>query len=696
MERETQIHPNVSGRGRPETTGASKRGDRSIIIPALIVFAVALAIRLVYAAQVSRCLLFQVPTIDAGAYYELARQFAAGHWLNPAGEVYFQPPFYPLLLGLWIKIAGPSVMAAKYAQFVLGSVNCVLTLVLADKVFGRRVAIIAGLAAAFYAPMIYFDGELLTPTLQTFLNLSAILVLLSAVNRASLWRFAAAGLIFGLSLITRPDVLPFLIAAAVWAVIVMRGRLPARGLVVSIALMLFCAVIPIVPVAVRNKVVGHEPVLICSNGGLNFYIGNNADYDRTFSIRPGPDWDAMQALPLKENPKATQVQQDAYFYREGLSYAFQHPLEYAALTLKKAVIYLTAVEAKRNHDIYYYRHYSSLYSLLLFKTPIFAFPLGLALPLAVLGIARRLRRPGGGLLILYLLAQMVATVAFFVCARYRVTSMPMMLIFAALGGVELWRIAKERAWRRSILPLILAGVVLVISNVNLYGVDRDQRMLDADTRYYQGEILFKAGDAAGAADELEASVALNPSDEVARFNYSRVLRSLGRPDEARRQLLECLRIEPGSPAAHAELGSLSSEEGGLDEAVRHLSIAARADRDFAEQLVQVAEKAYSGRQYPTAQRALETVVSVRPDYAEARRSLGVVLMKQRRFPEAIAQLREACRLDPKSADSYFALGLAYHRSGQASAAQTAFDQAIRIGPADDMREKIRRALAKPL
>lgn len=673
-----------------------KRGDRSVVIPALVVFAVALAVRLVYAAQVSRCLLFQTPTIDAGVYYALAREFAAGHWLNPVGEVYFQPPFYPLLLGVWIKLAGPSVMAAKYAQFVLGSINCVLTLTVADRVFGRRAGIIAGLAAAFYAPMIYFDGELLTPTLQTFLNLSAILVLLSAVDRASVWRFAAAGLIFGLSLITRPDVLLFLIAAAVWAVIVMRKQIAGRRLAASIALMLACAVVPIVPVAVRNRVVAKELVLISSNGGLNFYIGNNPDYDRTFAIRPGPDWDAMQALPLKQNPKATQVQQDAYFYRRGLSYAIQHPLDYAALTLKKAVIYLTAVEGKRNHDIYYYRHFSGLYSVLLLKTLFFAFPLGLALPLAALGIARRQRRAGGALLILYLVAQMVATVAFFVCARYRVTSMPVMLIFAGLGGVELWRIAKKRAWRQSVLPLVLAGMVLVISNANVYRVDRDQKILDADTRYYQGEILFKAGDAVGAADELAASVALNPRDEVARFNYSRVLRQLGRPEDARRQLLECLKIEPGSPAAHAELGNLSAEEGNLDGAVSHLSIAARADKAFSEQLVQLAEKAYSGKQYPAARRALETVVSVRPDYAEARRSLGVVLMKQRQFPEAIAQLREACKLDPKSADSYFALGLAYHRSGQVSAAQKAFDQAIRIGPADDMRKKIRRAVAAPL
>jgi len=39
------------------------------------------------------------------------------------------------------------------------------------------------------------------------------------------------------------------------------------------------------PVAVRNRVVSGEWILVSSHGGLNFYIGNNADADGTYHVR---------------------------------------------------------------------------------------------------------------------------------------------------------------------------------------------------------------------------------------------------------------------------------------------------------------------------------------------------------------------------------------------------------------------------
>lgn len=653
-----------------------------------LVFLLALVIRAIYAWHVAPCPLFRVPTIDAGAYYDLARQFAAGDWLAPVGKPYWQPPFYSMLLALWMQVFGESVSLIKAGQLALGSVNCVLVYALGSRVFDRKVGLIAGVAAALCGPMVYFDGELLTPTLQVFLNLSAILVMLSAVRGRSWWRFAAAGLLLGLSIVLRPDAAVFAACALVWMGFALRGERLAR-IAALCAMFAACAVLPTIPFAVRNYTVGRDAVLISSNGGLNFYIGNNPDEQRTRDIRPGPEWDAMQELPLKRHPKAKPSEQSAWFYRRSLRYAASDPFGYAKLLAKKSVMYLSAVEGRRNNDLYFNRSYSPLYSALVFKWGGFGFPFGLVLPLAVLGLLRRGRTRESGLLALYLASGFAVTVAFFVCARYRVTAVPVFLIFAAAGAVELPKLWK----RREVALLCVAAGVLILANLNLAGVDRDQRIIDADTHFQIGQI-YSIEHSPACARELATSIRLNPSYEPARFVYSDALAALGRLDEQEQQLLECVKLDPKSPAAHERLGEISERRGDLSEAVRRYAIAARGDSSFADRLVSVAEKAYARQDYALAERALRCVVSAKPKWAEARRSLGVTLMKLGKIKVAIHQLQIAVELDPESTDALIALGLAYHRAGDTSLENLAFRRARGIGPRSEIDRRIDEALRR--
>lgn len=652
------------------------------------VFAAALAVRLIYAAQAWSSPLFQVPTNDADAYYRLALDFSRGLLLHPAGEPYWQPPFYPMALAAWMTVAGPSVLGIKLAQIALGSVNCVLVYLLGRRVLGPPTGLVAGLAAAFYGPLVYFDGELLTPTLQIFLNLCAVLLLMRGARPRRLPVLGAAGLVLGLSIITRPDTFLLLIAAAVWVA----GRLGRTGGTVqaaaACALMLACAALPVVPVAVRNAVIGGDRVIISSNGGINFYIGNNPDEEKTRAIRPGPDWDALQALPKKDNPDATPSQQSAWFYRESLRYAAAQPAAYARLLVKKTVMYITAVEGRRNNDPYHYRQHSWLYAALMWRWGGFAFPFGVALPLAVFGLLACRRVPDAGMLYVYLGAQFVSVVAFFVCSRYRVPAAPVLLIFAASGGIELWRAAHQRRLRQLSVPLAIAVCVMVVSNLNLYEVDANRQLIDADTHLYLGHILENRGDLNEALEQYKRAVALNPRSEVSRFDLADLLARTGRTAQAKRQLLAALELNPRSPALNARLGEILQQEGDLSGANIRYARAAGADPMFAHKLVSLAEMAYGEGRYDLAAEALRAVVRIEPDWADARRSLGVALMKSGELEEAIEHLERACELDPGSAECFIALGLAYRKSGSSREAEDAFARAVRIGPEDEVRARI--------
>jgi tetratricopeptide (TPR) repeat protein len=693
--------------GKAQVGNSPKRP--SVAAHAAVVFVAALAVRLIYAAQVSNCPLYQTPTMDAGYYYALARQFANGHWSHPLGMPYWQPPLFSMALAIWMRIVGTAVPSVKIGGLILGSVNCVLTMLLGRRVFGRTVGLVAGIAAALYGPLVYFDGELLTPTLQIFLNLSAILVLMKAMGRDCKSRpitglLATTGLLFGLSIVTRPDVALFVVVASIWAALALRSEGTGKA-AAAVGLLIACAAIPAIPITIRNAVAGKDPALISTNGGINFYIGNNADYDRTVEIRPGPEWDALQRMPLKDNPRASSSQQSRWFYRKGLDFIAHQPVRWAGVTLKKLVVYLSAIEGRRDQDLYFYRGYSFLYSALLFKTRWFAFPLGLVLPLAVFGLIRRLSVRAGfeipperkgelRLLIWYLAAMLVVTVAFFPCARYRVTVVPALLMFATSGALELWRIHRDREWRAAIMPLAVALFALLLSNANICRVDARSDLIEAEAHYAVAQTLSRNREFAEAAEECAKALELNPRLGAARLNYSRVLSAQGKDSEAKRQLEMCLKQNPRYAAAHMAMGELLAKKGDKAGARSHFQQALTLDAGYRDRLMDFAKDAYAHRVFATAECAMRAIVAVRPDDAEAQSGLGMVLLAQGKPSAAIPYLDTACSLAPSLAGNYVTLGVAYHRAGRATEARKTFDIAIGMGPADQVRASIQQLLGE--
>lgn len=672
---------------KPEPQKPSNARFRTTAALGFAVFAAAVVVRLVYAAQAWRCPLFQYPTIDAGVYYLLAHEFSSGHWLYPVGEPYWQPPFYSAVLAIWMKAAGDSVFAAKCAQLVLGSVNCVLVFAVGLKVFARRAGIIAGLVAAFYAPMIYFDGELLTPTLQIFLNLCAILLLASALERTSLVRFAAAGLLMGFSVVTRPDVLLFAAAACVWTFVLVNAAAGRNRAAVAVLLLAACAAAPVVPVALRNRLVGNDSVLISYNGGVNFYIGNNPLYEKTLAIRPGPEWDALVDAPLRVDPGMKPSAQSSFFYRKSWRYIRSEPLDYLKLLAKKTAAYLTAVEGRRNHDLYFLRSYSSLYSLLLFRIGPFAFPLGVIFPLALLGIMRRPRGAGSSLLLLYLAANLTATVAFFVVARYRVTAAPVFILFAAHGLVELCRMIRER--RFDVRAAALSGALLILCNSNVPGVDRDRRLVDADSHYFVAGILDGDGKDEQAIPEYELAIKLNPNYALSRLNYGRMLLEMGRLKQAARQLREAVRLDPRSAAANWLLAEALAASGSRAASLSFYERAVKLDAGYADGIAHAAVAALKDRDYALAARLSEIVLARRPKYAQVRHTLGVALLKLGRIGPAIREFERTISLDPGSSETWLALGYAYQKDGRIADSDAAYKRAIAIGPREEMRARVR-------
>ncbi len=133
---------------------------------ALLIFAIALAVRLIHVWQMRSSPFFDVLMGDANGYDQWAQRLAAGDWIG--SDVFYQAPLYPYFLGAIYALFGRDLLVVRIIQAIIGSASCVLLGMAAARFFSNRAGVITGLALALWAPAIFFDALLQKSVLDVF------------------------------------------------------------------------------------------------------------------------------------------------------------------------------------------------------------------------------------------------------------------------------------------------------------------------------------------------------------------------------------------------------------------------------------------------------------------------------------------------------------------------------------------------
>lgn len=325
---------------------------------AVLVLLVALVFRAAYLFEASRLPDFNLFYMDQEYHLEWARALVTGEWSPPydilKGAPFFRAPLYPYFLAGLFRLFGVSVTAVRIVQAVVGSVSCALACAVGARCFGRRAGAVAGVLCALYWVLAYFDGELLLPALLVFLALLGFLLAFSAVDRRSPWLAGLAGFVFGLYSITRPNMLVFFPFAAWWVARATRnsGRRAAAAL--ALVFLLGC-VLPPAAVTLRNGVVADDPAIVASQGGVNFYIGNNPRSNGMEAVVPGTRqtwWGGyLDTVEIAENEAGRELKSSevsGYWFREAFRYIGDKPGDWLRLTLRKTLAMVGDPELPNN------------------------------------------------------------------------------------------------------------------------------------------------------------------------------------------------------------------------------------------------------------------------------------------------------------------------------------------------------------
>ena len=141
------------------------------------------------------------------------------------------PPGAPVLFAVGYKLFGSEqdaktydIRAAYWEQALITTGTTALAILLAWLLAGPWAGVLAGAIVGTYPPLIGATGDQLSEPLGAFLLLAAFVALALALKRRQRRWYAAAGALFGLTILTRTDLLPvpFLIAGLGGAIALMR------------------------------------------------------------------------------------------------------------------------------------------------------------------------------------------------------------------------------------------------------------------------------------------------------------------------------------------------------------------------------------------------------------------------------------------------------------------------------------------
>jgi tetratricopeptide (TPR) repeat protein len=604
---------NAKGLGYHRSVAAPHRPDDPIprasrglarFIP-LALLAAILGLRIVYLLQLSRSPLGTFLVEDQLVYQRRAQEILAGHLIGRTAPFY-SSALYPYILAAIYAVCGIRPTAVYVVQHLLGVATCALVFLLAREIFEPRRSFVGLVLAGLYAPLVFAEGQILMISWTVF---AVALALWSAVRHSRTGSVGSAltcGAAVGLGMADKPNLIVLALAVAAW------WRLTAgRWRWSSLVALGAGAALLVAPWVAVNAAATGGRVLISASSGINLAIGNNPLSDGTYTepwAAQGQDSSQFQGLQNASRYFAGRalgrpvddLEADRYWRRAALAYILGRPIDEARLLGRKILLMVNRQEIPNVMSFDFYRAQFSALRL---------FPVGFWL-VGPFGLLAALSSPRGGsgarLLLAVLLLYALSLLPFFVCDRFRLPVVPILLVFAADGLATLYETLRARRFRRAARLAAGVGVLAGLVSLPLVRFDpgRDHWML--------AQAFLERGDPEKAIDEYRAVLAIRPDQAGAWTDLGLVQSRLGRYTDAEQSLRRATSLSPGLGSAHAALADIHRIRGAVEPALAEYRLAVEADPTLVSAWISLARLLRSDGETELARRTLLKGLSLNP------------------------------------------------------------------------------------
>lgn len=284
-------------------------GDQRFLIGLGAIMAIGLAIRVAFVLIKQSSVV--LVTGDAYWYHFQAKLVAEGRGFLHPFDFYKDgivapgadhPPGFVLLLAFLDKIGIDTPQGQRIAMCVLGTVTIAVIAVLARRLAGNRVGLIAAAIAAVYPNLWINDGMLMVETLFILATAVSLLAVYRYLHRPRRRDIVLMSVALTVAAMTRPEAI-VLFGLLLLPVVLFRRELTWRERIVQVVIAAVIPVAAFAPWVLYNLSRFDQPVLISTGAGQTLAAGN---CDLTFGGQNLGFYDTRCLLPPQiEEPTST-------------------------------------------------------------------------------------------------------------------------------------------------------------------------------------------------------------------------------------------------------------------------------------------------------------------------------------------------------------------------------------------------------
>jgi 4-amino-4-deoxy-L-arabinose transferase-like glycosyltransferase len=592
-----------------------------LLLGAILVFGLILRLAVYFGLRATD-LDFHSPPLDSRVFLDWAADIARGEVLGD--RPFFLNPLYPYFLAPILKLTGEHHLPAiRIVQGLLGLLTVLLVAAATRRALGSRASLLAALVICSWPLLLFYEQAVMIVTLAVFLNSLTLFLLARFAEKRTPWAALLAGVPLGLSVLARPNVALFALMLPLWlATLAPRGgRLRFVALRMTV---LFAGILAVIlPVTLRNWIVGRDVVLVTSSMGLNLWQSNNPEARRTglmtsLELRGHPlliESDSITIAEQAEDRPLKPSEVSRYWSRRTAAAVGTSPGASAVFLVRKFLYFVSGDEPPSSHHFPAQREVCPWLRWNPLSFTILS-------PLALLGVFAALVACRAGLpLVMLYAAYAVGLTVFFPLAHYRAPVLPAAIPLAVLGVFHLAKsLAEKRGLRRGTAPAVL---ILALCATNL----------------------------AAAAGALGIDSLAPYPDERVVFWYNRGLSHLGRNEDlaAERAFSRARAMDPSSWLPDQGMAVLARSRGESATEEAHLRRVLDRRGENAETVYMLGRSLFEQGRREEGLRLVERAARLGPRDPSVAECLGNLYLSLGRFEDALARLEAAESLGRRSA-----------------------------------------------
>lgn len=335
-------------------------------------------------------------------------------------------PVFPILCALLHLIGGPG-LGLYFVFHVATAMGIIwLTYSLAERFLGRPAAVLSAFLVMLEPGLVIYESYKVDPvTLSTLFLLLGVYLFHLMGQRGGVRLAASAGMVMGIGILTRPDLMALFGLIGVWAVQRSKWSVGGREIVV----MTTTALLMLSPWVFRNYMF-YDRILLTTTSAEVLWRGNNPNSSGTSLTLEGIG--QLEAAPQEFRDKissTTEIENYTLFKGAAISFIQADPVAFCWRAVKR---------------LYYFFWFTPTFALWYSWVPDALLGVYRLFHAAVLGLAMvgvfyviRGRRPGtiemtAQLLTIVFLVAVIHSIGY-VEGRHRILVMPVILIFTAQG-----------------------------------------------------------------------------------------------------------------------------------------------------------------------------------------------------------------------------------------------------------------------